>query len=140
MKIPHFGRQHEINACVKLLISCYHGDYLWLNHCITVDLTLINQIMGLSMQGPDPQEFYPRKSMDRSLSQKINDTYGDVEKGARGYKVASIQSGAVCLTCQLIVGKLVRKNRPTEVIIFVVDLVGKCTKGLQMNWVKYPVN
>jgi hypothetical protein len=81
MKIPHFGRHQEVNACVKMLLSCYHGGYLWLNHRITVDLTLINQITGLSMQGPDPQDFYPGKSMDRALAQRIKDTYGDVEKG-----------------------------------------------------------
>jgi hypothetical protein len=54
MKIPHFGRHQEVNACVKLLLSSYHGGYLWLNHCITVDPMLINQITRLSMQGPDP--------------------------------------------------------------------------------------
>ena len=90
MKIPHFGRHQEVNACVKLLLSCYHGGYLWLNHHITVDLTLINWITGLSMQGPDPQDFYPRKTMDHALSQRIKDTYDDVEKGRRGYKVDSI--------------------------------------------------
>jgi hypothetical protein len=42
------------------------------------------------MQGPDLQEFYPGKAADRELAQKIKDTYGDVEKGTRGYKVASI--------------------------------------------------
>jgi hypothetical protein len=46
----------------------------------------------------------------------------------------------VCLACQLIAGKLVRKNRPTQVTGFVVDLAGKCVEGLQMNWVKYLVN
>jgi hypothetical protein len=46
--------------------------------------------MGLSMQGPNPQEFYLGKSMDRALAQQIKDTYGDVEKGKGGYKVASI--------------------------------------------------
>jgi hypothetical protein len=25
MKIPHFGRHQEVNAYVKLLLSCYHG-------------------------------------------------------------------------------------------------------------------
>jgi hypothetical protein len=43
--------------------------------------TLINQITGLSMQGPDPQDFYPRKTMDHALAQRIKDTYDDVEKG-----------------------------------------------------------
>jgi hypothetical protein len=32
MKIPQLGRHQEVNACVKLLLSCYHGGYLWLNH------------------------------------------------------------------------------------------------------------
>jgi hypothetical protein len=59
MKIPHFGRHQKVNACVKLLLSCYHGGYLWLYHCITVDLTLIHRITGLSIQGPNPQDFYP---------------------------------------------------------------------------------
>jgi hypothetical protein len=90
MKIPHFGRHQEVNVCVKLLLSCYHGGYLWLNRRITVDPTLINRITGLSMQGPDPQDFYPRKTSDRALAQRIKDTYDDVEKGTRGYKVASI--------------------------------------------------
>jgi hypothetical protein len=46
----------------------------------------------------------------------------------------------VHLACQLITGKLVRKNRPTQVTGFVVDLTGKCVEGLHMNWVKYLVN
>ena len=54
MKIPHFGRHQEVNAYVKLLLSCYHGVYLWLDHCIIVDLTLIHRITRLSMQGPNP--------------------------------------------------------------------------------------
>jgi hypothetical protein len=133
MNIPPFEIHQEVNACVKLLLSCYHGRYLWLNLCITVDPTLINRITGLSMQGLDPQYFYPGKTTDYALAQRIKDTYEDVEKGTRGYKVASIQSGAVLLARQLIAGKLVRKNRPTQVIDFVVDLTGKCVKGLQMN-------
>jgi hypothetical protein len=79
------------------------------------------------MQGDDPHDFYPGKAMERALAQRIKDTYDDVKKGMRGYKVASIQSGVVCLACQLIAGKLVRKNLPTQVSDFVVDLAGECT-------------
>jgi hypothetical protein len=46
----------------------------------------------------------------------------------------------VHLACQLIAGKLVRKNKPMQVTRFVIDLAGKCVEGLQMNWVKYLVN
>jgi hypothetical protein len=49
MKILHFGKNQEVNACVKTLLSCYHGIYLWLKHRIILDLKLINQITGLSM-------------------------------------------------------------------------------------------
>jgi hypothetical protein len=92
------------------------------------------------MQGPDPQQFYPGKTSDRSLAQRIKEDYGDVEKGKQGYKVASIQDGTVHLTCQLIAGKLIRKNRLTQVTGFVVDLAGKCVEGMQMNWASYLVN
>jgi hypothetical protein len=46
----------------------------------------------------------------------------------------------VHLTCQLIDGNLVMKNLPTQVTDFVIDLAGKYSEGLQMNWVKYLVN
>jgi hypothetical protein len=81
MKVPHFGRHQEVNACVKLLLSCYHGRYLWLNRRIIVDLMLINRIIGLSMKGPNPHDFYPGKTMDRALAQRIKNTYDNVEKG-----------------------------------------------------------
>jgi hypothetical protein len=42
MNIPHFGRHQEVNVCVKILLSCYHGGYLWLDRRITVDPTLIH--------------------------------------------------------------------------------------------------
>ena len=101
MNIPHFDRHQEVNACVKILLSCYHGGYLWLDRHVIVDPTLIHLITGLSMQEPDPHQFYLRKTSDRSLAQHIKEDYGDVEKGKRGYKVASIQDGAVHLACHL---------------------------------------
>jgi hypothetical protein len=68
MKIPHFSRHQEVNMCVKILLSCYHERYPWLDRCINVDPTLIHLITGLSMQGPDPQKFYPGKTSYRSLA------------------------------------------------------------------------
>jgi hypothetical protein len=140
MKIPHFSRHHKVKACVKLLMSCYHGGYLWLDRCVTVDLTLIHLITVLSIQAPDPHQFYPQKAADCSLVRQIKETYGDAEKGKRGYKVYSIQDGAVCLACQLITGNIIRKNRLMQVTGFVVDLAGKCVEGMQMNCVSYLIN
>jgi hypothetical protein len=28
MNIPQFDRHQEVNVCVKILFSCYHGGYL----------------------------------------------------------------------------------------------------------------
>jgi hypothetical protein len=81
MKIPHFGRHQEVNTCVKILLSCFHGGYVWLDRCITVNMTLIHRIIRLSMQGLDHQDFYQGKAADRALVQRIKYTYGDVEKG-----------------------------------------------------------
>jgi hypothetical protein len=61
MKMPHFGRDQEVNACVKILLSFFHGDYLWLDRHINIDTVLIHQITRLRMQGPDPHDFYPVK-------------------------------------------------------------------------------
>jgi hypothetical protein len=44
MNIPHFGHHQEDNTCVKLLLSCYHGRYLWLDQRINVDLVSIHLI------------------------------------------------------------------------------------------------
>jgi hypothetical protein len=90
MKILHFDKHQEVNVCVKFLLSCFHGYYLWLDRRITIDSTLIQRITGLSLQGLDPQDFYPWKAADRALAKTIKDTYGDVEKGKWDCKVASI--------------------------------------------------
>jgi hypothetical protein len=58
---------------------------------------MIHRITGLSMQALDPYDFYPGKVVDRTLVQRIKETYGDVERGKRGYKVTSIQNGSVRL-------------------------------------------
>jgi hypothetical protein len=68
MKIQHFGRHQEVKTCVKILLSHFHGRYLWLDRCIIVDPMLIHQITRLGMQGPDPQEFYLGKVVDRALA------------------------------------------------------------------------
>jgi hypothetical protein len=49
VKIHHFGQHQEVNACIKIFLSCYHGGYMWLDRCITVDPTLIHLITRLSM-------------------------------------------------------------------------------------------
>jgi hypothetical protein len=71
MNISHFGCHQEVNACVKILVSCYHGGNLLLDRTIIVDPALIYRIIGLIFKGPDPQQFYPGRTSNRSLAQRI---------------------------------------------------------------------
>jgi hypothetical protein len=68
IKIPHFGRHQEVNACIKLLLSSVHGSYLWLDRRITFNPVLIHRITRLSMQGLEPHDLYPGKFADRTLA------------------------------------------------------------------------
>lgn len=52
--IPHFGRGNYITYCVKTLLSCVHGGYLWLNPKVSIDAKLIHWITRLPMEGEDP--------------------------------------------------------------------------------------
>jgi hypothetical protein len=81
MKIPHFGRHQRL---MHALSSCCHASM----EAIYVARQTHHYRSGadpqdhqLSMQGPDPQDFYPGKATDCALAQRIKDTYGDVEKG-----------------------------------------------------------
>ena len=58
LQILHFGRGNEINAIVKVLLSCMHGGHLWLDHRVDITIDLIHQITGLSKTGADPMTHF----------------------------------------------------------------------------------
>jgi hypothetical protein len=41
LDILNFGRSTKINICVKLLLSCVHGGFLWLYRLVSIDTELI---------------------------------------------------------------------------------------------------
>ena len=49
--LPHFGRGAEVNAMVRILLSCLHGGYLWLGNKVDLNINLIHRITGLSKTG-----------------------------------------------------------------------------------------
>jgi hypothetical protein len=53
LEISHFGWSMEINACVKVLLSCVHGGTLWLDPPVSMIL-LIACITGFpkARRGP----------------------------------------------------------------------------------------
>ena len=89
LEIPHFGRGPEVNAVVRMLLSCVHGGYLWLSNRIDINVDLIHRITGLSKTGNDPQINIDSNTKDTRLSAKQVADY-KLERGGRAYDVSSI--------------------------------------------------
>jgi hypothetical protein len=56
--ILHFG--HGKN-CVKQLLSPVHGDILWMDRMVQLDVELISKITGLHTLGAQPEEYLDNK-------------------------------------------------------------------------------
>jgi hypothetical protein len=70
LQILHFGRSNEINTCVKMLLSCIHGGYLWLDRPMSIDTELIAWIIGFPMTGEDPSILFTDKSNEKRCCQR----------------------------------------------------------------------
>jgi hypothetical protein len=73
--IPHFGRSPKINACVKMLLSCMHGGYLWLDKPVSIDTDLIMCIIDLPSQGEDPSLLFFDKKNEKALSESMKEKF-----------------------------------------------------------------
>ena len=54
INMMHFGRSTEVNACMKQLLACFHGGFLWLDKPVDVIVGNISEITGLPKDELDP--------------------------------------------------------------------------------------
>ena len=101
LRIPHFGHNLELNAVVKVLLSCVHDGYLWLDHKIDLNMDAIHCITGLSKVGADPDLHFVGKNLDRNLAAKLTKEF-NLSKGGRAYDATDIQNKALRFTIQLL--------------------------------------
>ena len=80
--IPHFACIPELNAVVKVLISCVHDGYLWLDHKIELNVDVIHQITRLSKVGIDPTMHFVGKSLEKNISTKLTKEF-NLTKGEK---------------------------------------------------------
>lgn len=139
LRIPHFVRSSELNAVVKVLLSCMHDGYLWLDRKIDVNEDIIHRIIGLSKVGADPASHFVGKNLDRKPGAKLTKPF-KLTKGDRAYDVMDIEDEALWFTIQLLVGCVLRKCRPTEVLATAVELVASAKDGKPYNWCLYLLN
>ena len=81
LQIAHFGRSNEINAVVKVLLSCVHGGHLWLDRSVDVTIDLIHRIRGLNKIGADPAAHFVRKDLDKNLVARLIKKYNFTRGG-----------------------------------------------------------
>ena len=53
LDLPHFGRGQYTNSCVKQLMEFTHGEDIWLDKFISIDVELIAHITGFPSWGMD---------------------------------------------------------------------------------------
>ena len=82
LHIPHFGHSLEMNAIVKVLLSCVHDGYLWLDRKIDLNVDVIHRITRLSKVGADPTLHFVGKNLERKFVAKFTKEF-NLSKGGR---------------------------------------------------------
>ena len=139
LQIPHFGRSNEINAVVKVLLSCINGGNLWLDRIIDITIDLIHQITGLSKIGADLATHFVGKDQDIKLAVRLIRKYS-LTRGGQAYGATQIEVKSLRFTVQLLAGRVLQKCRPNQVLGPKIELVNTARDGVQYNWSFYLLN
>jgi hypothetical protein len=107
LEVPLFGRNLEINVCVKLLLNCVHGGTLLLDPLVSIDTALIALIIGLPKVGEDPTTLF-NKARERSLLKEMKEKF-QTFKRKRGLDVTNINDDGVRFETQVLAYKLLCK-------------------------------
>lgn len=97
LRIPHFRRSPKLNIVVKVLLSCIHDGYLWLDHKIDLNVDVIQWIIVLSKVGTNPSSHVVGKSLDKKVVAKLMKEF-NFSKGGRAYDAIDIQDEALRFT------------------------------------------
>ena len=89
LRIPHFGWSLELNAIVKVLLSCVRDGYLWLDRPIDLNVDVIHHITRLSKVDVDPSTHFVGKNLDRKQATKLTKEF-NLSKGTKVYDSADI--------------------------------------------------
>ena len=86
LQIPHFRHSNDINAVMKVLLSCVHGGHLWLDHRVDITIDLIHQIMGLNKTRANPAAHFVGKDQDKKMATWLIKKYS-LTRGGWAYDV-----------------------------------------------------
>jgi hypothetical protein len=107
LDIPHFGRGHDVNNCVKKLMEVTQGGYLWVEEPILIDVERVVFISGLPSLGEILAQFLNDKTKEKVLVEEMKKTYG-TERGSCRIIIKCISDVATRLATKLMACKFLR--------------------------------
>ena len=105
LQIPHFKRSRELKAVVKVLLSCVHDGYFWLDRKIDLNVDAIHRITCLSKVGVDP---FVGKNLYRKIDAKLTKDF-NLSKRTKAYGATDIQDQELRFTVQLLARRVLKK-------------------------------
>jgi hypothetical protein len=81
LEIPHFGRRKHVNNYIKKLLEVLHGGFVWLEEPVSINVELIEFIIGLPSNGDNPTHYLDEKTKEKALTEEMKKTYG-IERGS----------------------------------------------------------
>ena len=107
MHMPYFSYTTEFNACVKQLLVCFDGRFLWLKLNNSVDVEMVVEITRIPLVGIEPTPFF-RKYWDSTLTNKLKEKY-ELKKYTQGFVIASLNDIGVQFVVKFLSSNLLCK-------------------------------
>ena len=110
-----------------------------MNTPIPIIVDLIVSIIGLPNTREDLAPYIHRRDTDKRLAKQLKERFG-LQRDVRAYRIDSIKSQAVHIGANILVSKVIRRNRLVQCNLGVVTCTQKCAEGVQMNWSLFLLN
>jgi len=114
LDIPHFGRGHDVNNCVKKLMSVTHIGYLSVEEPVSINVELISYSTGLPFQGENHALYLNDKIKEKALVEEMKITC-DIERGSCQIIIKKINDATTRMATKLMAYKLLKKCCKEEV-------------------------
>jgi hypothetical protein len=115
LDILHFGHGKHINEFVKKMLSWVHGEVLWMDRLVPINVDIIATITGIPTDGENIEQYLEDKIKAKSISDEIKPKYG-MERGNRGIRISDINDHVTRFATRLLGFKLMHKCRKEEVL------------------------
>jgi hypothetical protein len=110
--ILHFG--HGKN-CVKQLLSQVHGDIIWMDRMVQLDVELISKITGLHILGAQPKEYLDNKVGEKEIVELVKGQLSTI-RGNKGIVLKDINGNVTIFKRNSMSCKMLRKIRKEETV------------------------